>query len=371
MSAHVTRIVAQPQLEIRAGLRTSRSTSGHKRVALPQFVDYTMEPSIPKETRRSCIAMVSVLSFICCCLAPMVAGVSYFFSWSPAEAMNCITFLSVALSLPMIVWLMMSGIYSSWWRGEDVGLPCRIMCWWVIFLAVSLSIALCCFCCCAGLLVGLFNKLKNERIVEMKEEYDKKARSLSGPRKEYYDSDFFKQKCNDIFDEADIDNNGILDMCELSDIVEDMLGKQAIGKSILLQECFDESHDSQVEKLEFVEMMKYLSVMQLQDGRFTEEQAFEVLLLPPTAALADVNRSYKKLAAKYNPDKRQGVDDKIVQRDMKELNEARTVLEKHFQTLREQACVCGHILAAKDKFCSQCGRPRAAKHTDQAISSSV
>merc|ERR1719199_687850 len=105
-------------------------------------------------------------------------------------------------------------------------------------------------------------------------------------------------------------------MSELQHIVVEILGKDALALTPILKECFDENHNSQVEKDEFSEMMKFVSVTQLQDGRFTEEQAFEVLLLPPTATMEEVNKSYKKLALRYHPDKRPGVADDIVKKDM-------------------------------------------------------
>lgn len=243
--------------------------------------------------------------------------------------------ISAFLSVSLFVYMLYSGIYSAWWSGQNVGLPCQVMCWWAFFQMVIMLTCCACLCCAVGTAIVI----KNDQIKKMKAQYEEKAKDLSGPRKEYYDSDVFKQKCDELFDKADVNKDGTLDMRELQDIVKEMLGEEGIAVTPILVECFDDNHNSEVEKDEFVEMMKFVSVMQIQDGRFTVEQAFEVLCLPQTATSSDVSRQYKKLALKYHPDKRPGVDQATVTKDMGEVNDAKAMLDKHFQELKDKSPV--------------------------------
>lgn len=238
--------------------------------------------------------------------------------------------ISAILSVGLFVYMLYSGIYSAWWSGEAVGFSCQVMCWWALLQMVIMVTMCCCLCCAVGAAVVI----KNEMIKQMKDQYEEKAQDLSGPRREYYESDVFKQKCDDLFDRADVSCTGTLSMRELQDIVTDMLGEQGIALTPILVQCFDDNHNSEVEKDEFVEMMKFVSVMQIQDGRFTVEQAFEVLCLPQTATSSDVSRSYRKLALRYHPDKRHDVDEATVTKDMGEVNDAKAMLDKHFQELK-------------------------------------
>merc|ERR1719352_913725 len=107
--------------------------------------------------------------------------------------------------------------------------------------------------------------IKNALIKQMKEEYDEKVKHISGPRRDYYESDLFRQKCDDLFDKADEDRSGTLDMKELQQILVDVTGNPDVAlQTPLLQQAFDTHGDSVVEKHEFVEMMKFVSVSGLQ-----------------------------------------------------------------------------------------------------------
>merc|ERR1719460_262035 len=132
---------------------------------------------------------------------------------------------------------------------------------------------------------------------------------ISGPRRDYYESALFKEKCQRLFEKADVDGSGTLEMHELRDVLVEVTKDDNITQiTPLLTEAFDQNNNNSVEKDEFVEMMKFVSVVSLQPGRFTVEQAFEILQLPETATMLEVNKAYKKMAIKYHPDKAGHID---------------------------------------------------------------
>lgn len=334
--AHVVKADAQPR-SLSTNLRASVHIGQHEQAALPQLAteeDSQDEEILPQKLKTNCNYMLMALCCLCCCGGVLKEMWSSCFGSGSAEADEAaagqaISTIGMVLSVLMFYYLLSSGIYSAWWKGEaGVGFNCRVMCWWAIFQMVFWSIFMCCTCC----VMGAVFVVKNKMVKKMKEDFDEKVDALSGPRKEYYKSAVFKDKCDAMFDKADVDRSGSLDMSEFQGIVTEMLGQEAVMVCPLLKECFDENHNSQVEKEEFVEMMKFVSVMQLQDGRFTVEQAFEVMLLPEaTATMSDVSRSYRKLALQYHPDKRPGVAKDIVDKDMAEVNDSKAMLETHFK----------------------------------------
>jgi len=226
------------------------------------------------------------------------------------------------------VYLLVSGIYSAYWNGENVGVYCKIMCWWAIFMMMFWGCMVCSLCFFGVLFLGL----KNEMIKKMRAEYEEKMQHISGPRKDYYESEHFKQKCDVMFEKADVDGNGTLDMSELQGVLVDITGDTNIASvAPLLQEAFEEHGNSVVEKHEFVEMMKFVNVSLLKEGSFTLEQAFEILQLPETASKPEVRKAYYKMAAKYHPDKQSGDDPEKAKRDMAEINDAHAKIQDHFK----------------------------------------
>jgi hypothetical protein len=274
----------------------------------------------------ACNFMVFLLCTLCCCggVIRQVAGDQ------KAAA------VSLGLSVGMLFYIWYSGIWHAWWSGDPgLGLACRFMCWWVLILIVFWASFLCCLCCAVGVLFGAAIIIQNHVIKEMQEKFQDKEKKLSGPRKEYYKSPLFKQKCDKLFDKADKSRTGKLSAHELEPVVKEELEMSSDGDgggqlAYFMTKMFDKEGDSEICRDEFSEMMKFLSVMQQEDGRFSKKQAFEVLLLPPDATMNDVNRSYRKLAIKYHPDKRPNEDKALVDKDMSEINDAKALLEKDF-----------------------------------------
>jgi len=279
---------------------------------------------LPQHVKGQCVWMLAAICFMCCCGGALQALVGQ----------EAASHIGMFITVFCFVYLLSSGIYSAYARGENVGTACKIMCWWVIFMMFFWSCFCCLLCCGVTLMLGL----KNEMIKKMRAEYEEKMQHISGPRKDYYESDLFKQKCDRLFEKADSDGNGTLDMKELQGILVEVTGDPNIGNvAPLLQQAFEEHGDSVVEKHEFVEMMKFVSVVSLQEGTFTVEQAFEILQCPETASKSEVRKAYYKLAAKYHPDKQSGDNPEKEKRDMACINDAHAKVQEHFKEIDEKS----------------------------------
>merc|ERR1719271_1370474 len=119
------------------------------------------------------------------------------------------------------------------------------MCVWVLLQIVILIALLICMCCMVGVFVGVAIIIHNEQIKKLKEEYEKKEKNLSGPRKEYYQSSLFKDKCDTAFDRADKTRNGVLSMSELEGACRQLLGEDAGPAAYKLKDLFDKNGSSQ------------------------------------------------------------------------------------------------------------------------------
>lgn len=237
----------------------------------------------------------------------------------------------------LVFYVLYSGVFDAWRNGEPVGLPCTIMCIWVMLLLCIMTAWCACLCCGLGVFLGASMIIKNAAIKQMHEDYEKKKHELSGPRREYFESVMFKQRCDSLFDKYDADKSGTLTMQELQPLVQKELEQDDGGGaqllSVILTSAFDENGSSTVERDEFVHMMQYICMLKFKEGNFTETSAYEVLQLDQnTATYEDFKKSYKKLALKYHPDKRKDVPDDEVKRDMAEINDAKALLEKKFNS---------------------------------------
>jgi len=166
--------------------------------------------------------------------------------------------------------------------------------------------------------------------------YEEKEAALTGPRKEYYQSAAFTDLCNELFDKADVDKDGVLDMRELRDIIVEASGSEEVAQETpLFFEAFDSNGDSSVERVEFKEMMKFFSVLRLEFEKqgITKriEQHYEILQLRQTASPAEVKKSFHKLALCWHPDKRTDVPQAVASADMREVQDAYEAVCEHLK----------------------------------------
>jgi len=241
----------------------------------------------------------------------------------------------IALELVLIAYVFGSGLWSHWWSGKPTDPFCRFSCWLVSIWIFPFLCMIGCFCCGLSVAFGAAVLIKNVSIKRMHQMYEEEKGKLSGPRREYYDSELFQRKCDDMFDKLDTDGNGTLDMSELQPMIEEEFqGQDAMTRGPggqLLTSAFDENGDSKVQKDEFKHMMQFISMIKFQEGSFTEDSAWEVLQLDPkTGTHEQVKRNYKKLSLKYHPDKRRDVPEEEKKRDMAEINDAKRMLDQKF-----------------------------------------
>lgn len=286
---------------------------------LAAFEESTVaEVSIYGLLRPRCGFMLFFLVFLCCCQPVIRAALG--------DALGMIFHLASTFGL--LFYIYFSGIYDMWSKGVPLSTSCQILCWWVFFCLLFAAIWCACTCCLGATMFGAAFVIKNELIKKMHEEYEQKSQDLSGPRKAYFESDVFKERCDTLFDTYDKDGNGTLCMEEMQPLILAHVGHEN-AKNATIQTAL--TNGGTVQKAEFVYFMQFLSVLNFQEGHFTEESAWEVLQLnPDTATYDDVKRSYKKLSMKYHPDKRRDAPEDVVKRDMAEVNDAKALLDKKF-----------------------------------------
>lgn len=284
------------------------------------------EPAIkPTFERPECKWMILAWAIVVCC-----GGCIYAFL-GPVAGYFCQFFTIVFI----IVYVIISGIYGAWRAGQPIGFACQIVCWLVFF-----NLLICCCECLCGFCVGVplitaWLAIRNESIKQMHQEYTEKRQTLSGPRREYYESEFFQDKCDRMFRQADSDGNGSLSMAELHPVIVQEIGdmQEMQVKCMFIHEAFGANRDSSVERAEFFHMMQYLSLMKFREGAFTEDSAWEVFQLDPrTATQEEVNKTYKQMSLRYHPDKRYGVSEEDKTRDMAEINDAKRILDAKFRS---------------------------------------
>lgn len=284
--------------------------------------------------RRSwtCVWLSLLLIGCCCCgglLVPVVGK-----EWANACNMGAPCFI--------MVYMLASGIFAKWWSGKGVGFWCSFLCWWCLFTLCFSCLLLCCFC---TLLAGAkiieplaLHAIKNDFVKKVRLEYDEQEKGFSLPRRAYYTSMVFKERCDALFDSVDTEHKGVLTMEQLRIVVteffrEDFEDNPRLGEMLVpwLQDAFEGNGKSNIERAEFMEMMKFFSVINLKPPEQRPvRQHLETLSLPLDANFAEVKKQYRKLAAKYHPDKRPDDDQEQASKDMQDLNQAYESLQVHF-----------------------------------------
>jgi len=231
----------------------------------------------------------------------------------------------------VLTYMLRSGIYDQWWNGADVGIMCHVLSIWVCITFCIATV----ICCCTALGIGVTYAIKNAVVKKIRLAFEEIEPSLAGPRREYYQSAAFTDLCDEIFDKADVDKSGSLDMSELKGAILEASGEQHVAEATpLFFEAFDENGDSTVEKGEFREMMKYFSVLRLEfekQGVKRIERHYEVLQLRQSASLAEVKKAYHRLALRWHPDKRTGVPQETASADMREVQDAYEAICEHLK----------------------------------------
>jgi len=257
-----------------------------------------------------CGILLGLLVFMCF-FGSMIAS---FLGKAPAGAIN---FLCTG---GVLIYMFQSGAFEEWWEGQEVTTFCWILSLWTVVLLCFWSCSLCCMTWAVGSVICI----KNEVIQKMRLAFDEKEKQFQGPRKEYYQSVTFAVLCDELFNKADVDKNGVLDMSELQQVISEVCGSAEVAAATpLFFEAFDQNGDSKVERSEFREMVKFFSVCRLELDKDVAESVgkyYEVLQLRPTASLPEVKKAFHALALKWHPDKRREVPVKEACADMQELH---------------------------------------------------
>jgi hypothetical protein len=284
----------------------------------------------------TCEVFAITLLFLCCCGGSCQSLIGS----GPTSALNFF------VTLTMLGFLVFSGDFSTWWDGKNVSIWIRLLSLWACVLFCFWG----CLLCCTGLGISAGYCIKNQMVRKMRTAYQEKEASLSGPRKAYYTSQAFIQKCNQLFDKADIDQDDEIDMSGLRSIIIETCGSEEVALATpLFAEAFGVHRDSKVERCEFQEMMKFFSVFRLEIEREAGMRSigpyYELLQLQEGAALDEVKRSYYRLAKKWHPDKRPDVPLEQATADMQEVQEAYESICKYLtlpedEQLKKRSGVC-------------------------------
>jgi len=270
-----------------------------------------------------CGMMLAILVFMCCCGSALAAA----FGKNTAGALNCCTTASV------LFYMFHSGAFHEWWAGKDVGMFCRL-------LSVSAAVLLFFWGCCCCFVSSSF-LIKNEPVRKMRTAFDDREASLCGPRREYYMSAFFTQLCDELFDRADVDKNGEVEVNDLRDIIIEMCGSKEIAQAApLFIETFDDNGDSRIQQSEFREMIRYFSIVRLESTAAETKDLgsyYEILQLKTNASKDEVEQAYLVLKSKWDPQKRKGVPADEAEKDLHEVQEAYDRIITQFQAPKEEA----------------------------------
>lgn len=131
------------------------------------------------------------------------------------------------------------------------------------FFLICCVMPVCCGCIvfCTGIGGGYMvaSQMNNKTAKAMNSRYEEKC--IDPAQRKKYEAMDFKTECNHMFDMADTNQDGILDLAELKVPVEKyMKGGSHPGLPIEdLMNNFDNDDEEGIDKVEFLRMMKYLA----------------------------------------------------------------------------------------------------------------
>mmetsp|Transcript_38417 Transcript_38417/g.86589 ORF Transcript_38417/g.86589 Transcript_38417/m.86589 type:complete len:316 (-) Transcript_38417:231-1178(-) len=220
---------------------------GHS-ISLRQQGKLQGQPDDKEASSTGCWICLAVLVFFCCC-------------GSRPGLTNTLASLA---TLVVLIYIFASGVFGRWWKGEKVKTPCLVICIWAFIQLVCL----CLMSCIAGMFVagaaGVAMKLssiQNATVREVRKQFDDMESCLSTEQRAYFTSAEFKKKCDDLFEKADLDKNGVLTLEELqSAALSAVNGVERMRCDPFFVSAFDTNKNSKIEKAEFAEMMKYFEM---------------------------------------------------------------------------------------------------------------
>lgn len=135
-----------------------------------------------------------------------------------------------------------------------------------VFFVVCCGIPCCLLCCVATALVGAADMamadIQNEVVKQMRVKYDKEC---PPEEKAKYGTPKRRAESDAMFDKADVDKNGSLDLQELETTIQKLLLESDCSFASAFMKAFDDNKDSSISKDEFFEMVKCIEFFKDQE----------------------------------------------------------------------------------------------------------